>query len=62
MPCIVHVTPGILNSYGAANIKVDVGGLGWESVDHILLTQGMVGSSEHSNESLVSIKCRKFLR
>ena len=30
-------------------------------VDQINLAKGMAGSCEHSNESLVSIKCREFL-
>lgn len=61
MPCIGPVTLLILNIYGAAGTKMDLGELGWEGVDQIILTQGMLGSCEDSNESLVSIKCRKFL-
>ena len=58
---LAPVTLWILNLYGAANIKMDHGVSGWESVDQIVLTQGLVGSCEQSSESVVSIKCKKFI-
>ena len=46
------------------NIKVYINDVSWEDVNWIYLAQDRAngrGSCEHGNETLDSIKCRKFL-
>jgi hypothetical protein len=40
---------------------MDLAEIGWESVEWMHLAQDMMGSCEHGNEPLGSIKGREFL-